>query len=122
MEIEKFMWFFQTDVNVFTFHDKDNCYFKQHSYICSSPTKALYTLNVGLLDFPICKHAIWFENLDKTCNCFACHKCQMRVFHNYNAYTSHEKHCTAMTKDKQLVVSHKDDVIDPYFTGDPHVK
>jgi hypothetical protein len=27
-----------------------------------------------------------------------------------------------MTKDKQLIVSRKDDNIDPYFTGDPHVK
>jgi hypothetical protein len=27
-----------------------------------------------------------------------------------------------MTKDKQLVVSHKDDNIHPYFTGDPNVK
>jgi hypothetical protein len=27
-----------------------------------------------------------------------------------------------MTKDKQLVISHKDDAIDPYFTGDPNFK
>jgi hypothetical protein len=46
----------------------------------------------------------------------------MRVFHNYNAYTALEKQSTSMTKDKQLVISHKDDVINPYFTGDPHVK
>jgi hypothetical protein len=46
----------------------------------------------------------------------------MRVFHNYNSHNSYEKYCTGITKDKQLVVSHKDDAIDPYFTGDPHVK
>jgi glycerophosphoryl diester phosphodiesterase len=46
----------------------------------------------------------------------------MRVFHNYNAYTSHKRHCTDMTKDKQLFVSHKDDNIDPYFSNDPNVK
>jgi hypothetical protein len=85
-EIEKFMSFFQTDVNVFTFHDIENCYYKQHSYICSSPNKALYTLNIGLLDFPKYKHSIWLENVDKACNCFACHKCQMRVFHNFHSY------------------------------------
>jgi hypothetical protein len=27
-----------------------------------------------------------------------------------------------MAKDKQLVVSHKDDNIDPYFTGDPNIE
>jgi hypothetical protein len=46
----------------------------------------------------------------------------MRVFHNYNAYNSHEKHCSGMTKNKQLIASRKDDNIDPYLTGDPHVK
>jgi hypothetical protein len=114
-EIERFTSFFQTDVNVFTFHDKENCYSKQHSYICSSPTKALYTLNVGLLDFPTYQHAIWFENIEKACNCFACHKCQMRVFHSYTAYTAHERHCTGIAKSKQLIASCKDDNIDPYF-------
>jgi hypothetical protein len=46
----------------------------------------------------------------------------MRVFHNYNVYNSHEKHCTGMEKNKQLVVSRKDDNIDPYFSGDSNVK
>jgi hypothetical protein len=35
-EIEDFMKFFQTDVNVFTYHDKQNSYSKQHSYVCLS--------------------------------------------------------------------------------------
>jgi hypothetical protein len=88
-EIERFISFFQTDVNVFKFNDKQKCYSKQHSYIYSSPTKALYTLNVGLVDFPQYQHAIWLENVDEACNCFACCKCQMRVFHNYNAHNVH---------------------------------
>jgi hypothetical protein len=46
----------------------------------------------------------------------------MRVFHSYNAYNKHEKYCAGMEKDKQLVVSRKDDNIDPYFIGDPNVK
>jgi hypothetical protein len=46
----------------------------------------------------------------------------MRVFHNYNAYNSHEKHCTGMAKSKQLIASCKDDNIDPYFSGNPNVK
>jgi hypothetical protein len=41
----------------------------------------------------------------------------MRVFHNYHAYITHEKHCTGKIKNKQLVVSHKDDNIDPYFSN-----
>jgi hypothetical protein len=78
-EIENFIVFFQTDVNFFKFHVKESCYSKQHSYICSS-TKALYALNVGLLDFPTYKHAIWLENVDRACYYIACHKCQMRHF------------------------------------------
>jgi hypothetical protein len=50
-EIERFMSFFQTNVNIFKSNDKQNFYSKQHSYICSSPTETLYTLNVGLIDF-----------------------------------------------------------------------
>jgi hypothetical protein len=46
----------------------------------------------------------------------------MRVFHNYNAYNTHENHCTGKIKNKQLVASRKDDNIDPYFSNDPNVK
>jgi hypothetical protein len=46
----------------------------------------------------------------------------MRVFHNYHAYNTHEKHCSGIGKSKQLIASHKDDNIDPYFSGDPNVK
>jgi hypothetical protein len=66
-EIENFTSFSQIDVNIFKSNDKRNCYSKQHSYICSSPTKALYTLNVGLVDFPQCKHAVWLNNVEKAC-------------------------------------------------------
>jgi hypothetical protein len=106
------MSFFQTDVNVFTFHDKKNSCSYKHICICSF-TKALYTLNICLVDFAMYKHAIWLENIEKAYNCFPCHKCQMRVFHNYNAYTAHERHCTGMAKSKQLIVSPKEDNIDP---------
>jgi hypothetical protein len=64
-EIENFMPFFQTEVNAFNFHDKENCYSKQHSYISSSPTRALYTLNVGLLEFPKYKHGVLLDNVEK---------------------------------------------------------
>jgi hypothetical protein len=92
------MKFFQTDVNVFTYHDKQNCYSKRYSYIYS--TKAIFSLNVGLLDLPKYQHAVWLENFDSACNCFACSKCQMRV--------------------KQSTVSLTEYIIDPYFTGDPN--
>jgi hypothetical protein len=46
----------------------------------------------------------------------------MRVFHNYNVYNGHEKHCVGMTKDNQLIASRKDYNIDRYFSGDPNVK
>jgi hypothetical protein len=49
-EIEEFMKFFQTDVNVFTFHNNEISYSKRYSYVCS--TKSIFSLNVGLLDLP----------------------------------------------------------------------
>jgi hypothetical protein len=72
-EIEDFMKFFQTDVNVFTYYDKENCYSKRHSYVCSN--KAIFSLNVGLLDLPKYQHDVWLENVDSTCNCFTCSEC-----------------------------------------------
>jgi hypothetical protein len=113
-EIENFMKFFQTDVNVFTYHDKQNCYSKQHSYVCSN--KAIFSLKVGLLYLPKYQHAVWLENVDSVCNCFACLKCQMRVFHNPNAFQCHTRSCGRKIKDKQLTLSRTEDVIDPYFT------
>jgi hypothetical protein len=92
-EKERFTSFFQTDVNVFKFKDKQNCYSKQHSYVCSSQNRPLYTLNVGLIDFPQYQHAVWLDKVEKACSCFACNKWQMRVFHNYNTYNAHERHC-----------------------------
>jgi hypothetical protein len=53
IEIKNYMSFFQMDVNVFTFHGKENYY-----------TGVLYTLN-GLLDFATYQHTIWLENVDK---------------------------------------------------------
>jgi hypothetical protein len=45
-EIDRFMSFFQTDINIFKFNDKQNCSSKQHSYIYSSPPELFtcYTL------------------------------------------------------------------------------
>jgi hypothetical protein len=105
--IEKFMYFFQTDINIFKFNDKHNCYSKQHSYICSSSTNALYMLNVALLDFAKYKHAVWLDNIEKVCNCFACRKCQMRVFHNYYTFNKHEKYWNDKIKNRELVTSRK---------------
>jgi hypothetical protein len=119
-EIEEIMKFFQTDVNVFTYHDKESCYSKRHSYVCSN--KAIFSLNVGLLDLPRYQHAVWLENVDNVCNCFACSKCQMRVFHNPNAFQRHIHSCGGKVKDKQLTVSRTEDIIDPYFAGDANVK
>jgi hypothetical protein len=84
IEIEDFMKFFQTDVNVFRFHNNKKCYSKRHSYVCSN--KAIFPLNVGLLDLPKYQHAVWLENVDSACNCFICSKYQMRVFYNLNAF------------------------------------
>jgi hypothetical protein len=114
------MKFFQTDVNVFTYHEKQNCHSKQHSYVCSN--KAIFSLKVGLLDLTKYQHAVWLENVDSACNCFACSKCQMRVFHNPNAFQRHIRSCGGKVRDKQLTVSRTEDIIDPYFTGDPNVK
>jgi hypothetical protein len=114
------MKFFQINVNVFTYHDKENCYSKQHSYVCS--TKAIFSLNVGLLDLTKYQHAFWLENVDSACNCFACSKCQMSVFHNPNEFKRHTRSCGGKIKDKELTVSRTEDIIDPYFTGDPNVK
>jgi hypothetical protein len=83
-EIEDFIKFFQTDVNVFTFHNNENCYSKRDSYVCSN--KAIFSLNAGLVGLPKYHHDVWLENVDNACNCFACSKCQMRVFHNPNAF------------------------------------
>jgi hypothetical protein len=57
IEIDRFLTFFQTDVNIFKFNNNQNCFFKRQSYICLS-TKALYTFNIDLHDFPTYKHAI----------------------------------------------------------------
>jgi hypothetical protein len=46
----------------------------------------------------------------------------MRVFHSYTAYNSQERHCTGMGQNKQLVISRKDDNVDPYFSSNPNVK
>jgi hypothetical protein len=46
----------------------------------------------------------------------------MRIFHSCNAHNTHERHCSGKIKNKQLVVSHEDDNIDPYFSNDPNVK
>jgi hypothetical protein len=109
-EIEKFMKFFQTDVNVFTYHDKENCYSKRHSYMCSS--KAIFSLNVGLLDLPRYQHADRLENVESTCNCFAYSKCQMRFFHNPNTFQRHTRSCEGKVKDKHLTTSRTENIID----------
>jgi hypothetical protein len=46
----------------------------------------------------------------------------MRVFHNPNAFERHIRSCGWKIKDKQLIVSRTEDIIDPYLTGDPNVK
>jgi hypothetical protein len=88
------------------------CLFKQ-SYVL---------LKCWLLDLPRYQHAVWLENVDSECNCFACSKCQMRVFNNPNAFQRHIRSCGGKIKDKQLTVSRTEDIIDPYFAGDQNVK
>jgi hypothetical protein len=46
----------------------------------------------------------------------------MRVFHNPNAFQRHICSCGGKVKNKQLTVSRTENLIDPYFTGDPNVK
>jgi hypothetical protein len=63
-----------------------------------------------------------WENIDKACNSFACHKNQMRVF-TITMHTIILKNIVLVwQKNKQLVVSRKDDNIDPYSTRDLNVK
>jgi hypothetical protein len=56
-EIDRFMSFFETDVNVFRFVEKDSFYKKQYSYVCT-PQKAMFVLNVGITTFPRYQHAV----------------------------------------------------------------
>jgi menaquinone-dependent protoporphyrinogen IX oxidase len=60
-EIEDFMKLFQTDVNVFIFHNNENCYSKQHSYIYLN--KAIFSLNISLLNLPKYQHTVWLGML-----------------------------------------------------------
>jgi hypothetical protein len=64
---------------------------------------------------------MWLEN-NGASNRFTCCKCQMRIFQNYNVFTSQEKHCADMAKEKQLTVSGKDDKIVLYFTSTQSLK
>jgi hypothetical protein len=43
-------------------------------------------------------------------------------FHNPNGFQLYIRSCGGKVKDKQLTVSRTEDIIDPYFTGDPNVK
>jgi hypothetical protein len=76
-EIDRFMSFFETDVNVFRFVEKDTCYKKQYSYVCKLH-KAMFVLNVGIINFPNYQHAVWLKDSEKASECFVCNKCQVQ--------------------------------------------
>jgi hypothetical protein len=49
-EIDRFISLFEIDVNVFKNVEKEKCYKKQYSNVCSE--KVIFVLNVGIVDFP----------------------------------------------------------------------
>jgi hypothetical protein len=109
-EIDRFMSYFETDVNVFQFVEKDTCYKKQHSYICK-PHKAMFVFNVGIINFPKYQHTVWLKDSEKASECFVRNKCQYRVFHLKHAYSKHYRECDGKVKDKQLKVLTDDKII-----------
>jgi hypothetical protein len=117
----KFMTFFETDVNVFWYVDKDICYEKQYSHICI-PRKAIFVLNVGIINFPKYQHVVWLKDSEKASECFVCNKCQYREIDLKHVYSKHYLECDGKDKDKQLKVLTDDKIINPYFTQNPVVK
>jgi hypothetical protein len=120
-EIDRFMSFFETGVNVFQFVEKYTCYKKQYSYVCK-PQKAMFILNISIINFPKYQHAVWLKDSEKASECFVHNKCQYRVFHLKHAYSKHYRECDGKVKDKQLKVLTDDKIINPYFTQNPVVK
>jgi hypothetical protein len=92
-----FINFFETDVNVFGYVEKQTCNKKQHSYMCSQ--KAMFVLKLGIIDFPKYQHAVWLKDLEKASECFVCNKCHYRVFHLNQAYNKHYRGCDSKIKD-----------------------
>jgi hypothetical protein len=120
-EIDRFMAFFETVVNVFCYVDKDLSYEKQYSYVCM-PQKAMFVLNVGIIIFPKHQHAVWLKDSEKVSESYVCNKCQYHVFHLKHAYNKHYLECDDKVKDKQLQVLHDDKIINPYFIQNTIVK
>jgi hypothetical protein len=108
-EIDRFMTFFETDVNVFKYVDKERCYEKQYSYICT-PRKAMFVLNVSIINFPKYQHALWLKDSEKTSECWVCSKCQYRVIDLNHEYNKHYRDCDGKFKDNQLQVLHNDKI------------
>jgi hypothetical protein len=120
-EIDRFMSFFETNVNVFRYVEKDESYEKQYSYICAQ-RKAMFVLNVGIINFPKYQHAVWLKDSEKASECFVCSKCQYHVYRLKHVYNKHYKGCDGKVKDKQLQVLQNDKIINPYFIQNPVVK
>jgi hypothetical protein len=120
-EIDRFMSFFETDVNVFRYVDKDMSYKRQYSFV-SSPQKAMFVLNVGIINFPMYQHSVWLKDLENVSESFVCNKCQSRMFHLKHAYTKHYLECGGKVKDKQLQELHDDRIINLYFIQNLVVK
>jgi hypothetical protein len=104
-EINRFMSFFETDVNVFRYVGKDMSYEKQHSYICT-PQKAMFVLNVGIINFPKYQHAVWLKDLEKASECFVCNKCQYHVYHLKHTYNKHYKECDGKVNNNKFHQHH----------------
>jgi hypothetical protein len=120
-EINRFMSYFEMEVNVFRYVEKDESYEKQHSYIYA-PRKAMFVLNVGIINFPNYQHAVWLKDSEKALECYVCSECQYRVYHLKHTYNKHYKECDGKVKSKQLQVLHDDKIINPYFIQNLVVK
>jgi hypothetical protein len=63
------MTFFETDVHVFLYLDEDKYFKKQYSYECA-PQKAIFVLNIGIVNFPKYQHAMWLKDSENVSECF----------------------------------------------------
>jgi hypothetical protein len=116
-EINVFMSFFEADVVVFRFVEKDTCYKKQYSYVYT-PQKTMFIFNVGIINFPKYQHAVWLKDSEKMTG----NKCHYQVFHLKHEYYKHYRDCESNIKDKQLKALTDDKIINPYFIQNLVVK
>jgi hypothetical protein len=101
--------------------DKETCYEKEYSYICIQ-RKAMFVLNVGIINFPKYQHTVWLKDSEKASECFLCNKLQYRLFHLKHVYNKYYLECDSKVKDKQLQVLRDNKIINPYFIQNPVVK